>query len=117
MPVTFAQKLERMPHYEAGLAQGAARARYGVADVAKLASNESPWGPHPAVAEAIAAAAAGLNRYPEQSSPTLRRRIAEQAAQRFGDGGGVARHDPPRLRPVHQGIADVILLSACGFRE
>ncbi len=78
MAVTFAQKLARLPHYEAGLAHDAARERFGVEDVVKLASNESPWGPHEAVAEAVARAAAGANRYPEQFSPTLRRRIAER---------------------------------------
>jgi histidinol-phosphate aminotransferase len=78
MAVTFAQKLARMPHYEAGLAHDAARERFGVDDVVKLASNESPWGPHEAVVEAVARAAAGSNRYPEQFSPTLRRRIAER---------------------------------------
>jgi histidinol-phosphate aminotransferase len=100
MPVTFAQKLERMPHYDAGLAQDAARARYGVADVAKLASNETPWGPHPAVVEAIAAAAKGLNRYPEQFSPALRRRIAE-------------RHDTDPARIAIGNGSCELLLAAC----
>jgi histidinol-phosphate aminotransferase len=76
--VNFAKKLAQMPHYEAGLAIDAARERFGAADAVKLASNESPWGPHPAVVEAIARAAADANRYPEQFSPTLRRRIAER---------------------------------------
>jgi histidinol-phosphate aminotransferase len=67
-----------MPHYEAGLAHDAARERFGVEDVVKLASNESPWGPHPAVIDAVAQAAAGANRYPEQFSPTLKLRIAER---------------------------------------
>jgi histidinol-phosphate aminotransferase len=78
VPVSFAKKLAQLPHYEAGLAIDAARERFGAADAVKLASNESPWGPHPAVVEAIARAAAGANRYPEQFSPTLRRRIAER---------------------------------------
>ena len=43
MTVTFAQKLERMPHYEAGLHEDAARETFGADDVVKLASNESPW--------------------------------------------------------------------------
>jgi histidinol-phosphate aminotransferase len=100
VPVTFAKKLERMPHYEAGLAIDAARERYGTADVAKLASNESPWGPHPAVVEAIAHAASGANRYPEQFSPTLRRRIAE-------------RHDiDPSQVAIGNGSCE-LLLAAC----
>jgi histidinol-phosphate aminotransferase len=76
--VTFAQKLAQMPHYEAGLAIDAARERFGTDDVVKLASNESPWGPHPAVIEAVARAAADVNRYPEQFSPTLRRLLADR---------------------------------------
>lgn len=100
MAVTFAKKLAQMPHYEAGLAIDAARERFGAADAVKLASNESPWGPHPAVVEAIARAAAGANRYPEQFSPTLRRRIAE-------------RHetDPARVA-IGNGSCE-ILLAAC----
>ena len=78
MTVTFAQKLERMPHYEAGLHEDAARATFGSEAVIKLASNESPWGPHPAVAEAIGKASAGLNRYPDQHATRLRGRIAER---------------------------------------
>src|ERR671935_185057 len=66
MAVTFAQKLARLPHYEAGMHEDAAREAFGSADVVKLASNESPWGPHPAVIEAVAKAANGLNRYPDQ---------------------------------------------------
>jgi histidinol-phosphate aminotransferase len=46
----------------------------------KLASNESPYGPLPSVAEAIAAAAAGVNRYPDNSSEAL----TEAIAGRFG---------------------------------
>src|SRR3954467_4979 len=78
MTITFAQKLERMPHYEAGLHEDAAREAFGAGDIIKLASNESPWGPPPGVVEAIAAAAPGLNRYPDQYSKRLRRRIAER---------------------------------------
>jgi histidinol-phosphate aminotransferase len=38
---------------------------------AKLSSNESPYGPLPSVLEVIAAAAAGLNRYPDHGSAAL----------------------------------------------
>jgi histidinol-phosphate aminotransferase len=78
MTITFAHKLERMPHYEAGLHEDAAREAFGADEIIKLASNESPWGPHPAVIEAIAAAAPRLNRYPDQYGKVLRRRIAER---------------------------------------
>lgn len=43
----------------------------------KMASNESPFGPHPAVAEAIAVAARDANRYPDPSGAALRERLAE----------------------------------------
>jgi histidinol-phosphate aminotransferase len=78
MTISFAHKLERLPHYEAGLHEDAAREAFGAEEIVKLASNESPWGPHPAVIEAIGAAAGGLNRYPDQYSRRLRRRIAER---------------------------------------
>ena len=78
MSVTFAHKVAQLPHYEAGLHEDAARQAYGAEDVVKLASNESPWGPHPAVADAIAVAAQSTNRYPDQHARLLRRRIAER---------------------------------------
>jgi histidinol-phosphate aminotransferase len=98
--VTFAQKLERMPHYEAGMHEDAARAAFGSDEVIKLASNESPWGPHPAVAEAVAEAAKRLNRYPDQHARRLRRRIAE----RFDT-------DPARVA-VGNGSCEILLAAA-----
>jgi histidinol-phosphate aminotransferase len=44
----------------------------------KLSSNESPFGPLPSVTAVIAAAAAGLNRYPDHGSERLREAIAGQ---------------------------------------
>jgi histidinol-phosphate aminotransferase len=78
MTITFAQKLERLPQYEAGLHEDAAREAFGAEDIVKLASNESPWGPHPAVVDAVAGAASRLNRYPDQHAKRLRRRLAER---------------------------------------
>src|ERR671931_796918 len=100
MAVTFAQKLERMPHYEAGMHEDAAREAFGSDEVIKLASNESPWGPHPAVAEAVADAAKRLNRYPDQHARRLRRRIAE----RFDT-------DPARVA-VGNGSCEILLAAA-----
>src|SRR5919106_6328593 len=78
MAVTFADKLAQMPHYEAGLHLSDARATYEREDVVKLASNECPWPPHPAVLEVISKEAAGVHRYPDQHARRLRRRIAER---------------------------------------
>ncbi|HEY2286055.1 MAG TPA: histidinol-phosphate transaminase [Streptosporangiaceae bacterium] len=48
----------------------------GAAGAARLCSNESPYGPLPSVLEVIAAAAAGLNRYPDHGSAELSAAIA-----------------------------------------
>lgn len=47
-------------------------------DLVKLASNETPWAPHPAVLEAVAKATRSLNRYPDPAASVLRARIAER---------------------------------------
>jgi histidinol-phosphate aminotransferase len=77
MSVTFADKLARMPHYEPGTPIEDAQAAAESGDAIKLASNESPFGPHEKVAEAIRDAAAGVNRYPDPAARVLRDRIAE----------------------------------------
>jgi histidinol-phosphate aminotransferase len=100
MAVTFADKLARMPHYDAGMPVADAREAYGTDDVVKLASNESAWPPHPAVVEAVARAAAESHRYPDQYSRVLRQRIAE-------------RHetDPARVA-VGNGSCELLLAAA-----
>ncbi len=47
-------------------------------ELAKLASNETPWPPHPTVLEAIQGALGTLNRYPDPDKSLLRRRIADR---------------------------------------
>ena len=44
----------------------------------RLASNESPYPPLPAVKDAIAGALEGLNRYPDPTSSALRARLSER---------------------------------------
>jgi histidinol-phosphate aminotransferase len=105
MPVTFAEKLARIPHYEPGTSLDDAQARAETADAVKLASNESPFPPHPAVIEAIAAAAAGTNRYPDPAARLLRRRLAE----RFDS-------DPARIA-VSNGSCEVLLAAALALCE
>jgi histidinol-phosphate aminotransferase len=43
----------------------------------KMSSNESPFAPHPAVAEAITAAGHNVNRYPDPSGSEFRAKLAE----------------------------------------
>ena len=65
MTVTFAEKLARMPGYQAGVPTGQAPEAIVAAEIAQLASNESPFPPHPKVIEAIQAGAAAMHRYPD----------------------------------------------------
>jgi histidinol-phosphate aminotransferase len=76
--ITFAQKLARIPGYQAGVPAGQAPEAIASGDVAQLASNESPIPPHPKVVEAIERAAAHMNRYPDPGATTLRRRLADR---------------------------------------
>src|SRR5262245_25196420 len=62
MTVTFAEKLSRIPHYEPGTSLDDAKEQAETADAVKLASNESPFGPHPDVVAAIHKAAGEVNR-------------------------------------------------------
>lgn len=78
MTVTFAEKLARMPGYQAGVPTGQAPEAISAGGIAQLASNESPAPPHPRVVEAIAAAAGAMNRYPDPDATLLRRRLAER---------------------------------------
>ena len=105
MTVTFAEKLARIPHYEPGTSLDDAKERAETADAVKLASNESPFPPHPDVIEAIARAAAGVNRYPDPEARALRREIAN-------------RHetDPARIA-VSNGSCEILLAAALALCE
>src|SRR5215218_3594438 len=100
MSVTFADKLARLPHYEAGMPIADAKRVFGAGDMVKLASNESAWPPHPAVVEAVARAAAEANRYPDQHARVLRRRIADRYDT-----------DPARVA-VGNGSCEILLAAA-----
>jgi histidinol-phosphate aminotransferase len=74
-------------------------------DLIKLASNETPWGPHAAVVDAIAAHGQSLNRYPDPSNSVLRGRLAE-------------RYDlAPELIAVGNGSCDILLAAAQALLE
>jgi histidinol-phosphate aminotransferase len=105
MTVTFAEKLARIPAYEPGTSLDDAKAQAETADAIKLASNESPFPPHPAVIDAIAKAAADVNRYPDPDARALRRAIAD-------------RHDtdPARIA-VSNGSCEILLAAALALCE
>ncbi len=74
MPVEFSQRIKNIPVYP--VAEGYAQSE----PLVKLASNESPYPPIPAVVEAAQRALADLNRYPDPSNARLR----EALGNRFG---------------------------------
>jgi histidinol-phosphate aminotransferase len=60
-------------------------------ELVKLASNETPFAPHPQVLEAIESGLRSLHRYPDPAKSALRRRLAERtgvAAGRIAIGNG-----------------------------
>src|SRR4051812_26885629 len=85
MAIEFGEKVRRIPVYPA--AEG-----YGFdGPVAKMASNESPYPPLPAVIEAAAKALAGVNRYPDPTNAALRRKLSDLhgvPANRIAIGNG-----------------------------
>jgi histidinol-phosphate aminotransferase len=65
-----------LPVYNAGLSSQAVRTRYGVDHIARLGSNENPYGPSPRVAEALAGLAGQVLNYSDADSTDLRQAIA-----------------------------------------
>jgi histidinol-phosphate aminotransferase len=105
MTVRFAHKLAQIPGYQAGVPPGKAPEAIAAEGIAQLASNESPFSPHPAVVEAIGRAAAAMNRYPDPSAALLRGRLAE----RFDcDPGSIA---------LANGSCEILLAAALALCE
>jgi histidinol-phosphate aminotransferase len=95
----FSERIARLPSYPAA---------GGYADAAppvRLASNESPWGPLPAVREAIDRALGDLNRYPDPTSSVLRRRLSD----RYGV--------PPERIAIGNGSCDILLAAGEALLE
>jgi histidinol-phosphate aminotransferase len=74
-----------LPPYNAGLSSEAVRARYGVTDIARLASNENPFGASPAVGRVLAESLAQASIYPDASSTALRTAIAQRCDAEVGE--------------------------------
>ncbi|WP_061961244.1 histidinol-phosphate transaminase [Demequina flava] len=83
----------------------------------KLSSNESPWGPLPSVAEAVAHAGTTLNRYPDMFAVELHAKIADflgVAVERVAVGGGsvaVLQH----LLQAYTGAGDEVIYAWRSF--
>lgn len=78
----FNQNLLKVPLYIGGKSIEAVKEEFGLDDVIKMASNESPNGPSPMALEAIRLALKDAHRYPGIGERDLRRKLAG----RFGDG-------------------------------
>lgn len=98
-------EIRNLPTYNAGLSIDYVRAHYGVTSIAKLGSNENPYGPSPRVTEALIAAAPEVALYPEASCDPLRAVLSEYL--------GV---DPSRLI-FGNGSEDLIAVAVHTFLE
>jgi histidinol-phosphate aminotransferase len=78
----FRASVNGLSPYQPGRPIEDVQREYGLEHVIKLASNEGPFGPFPAALDAMARAAAELNRYPDGAAHTLHEAVA-------------ARHDVP----------------------
>jgi histidinol-phosphate aminotransferase len=105
MTVRYSARLDQIPGYKAGVPAGKAPEAIVAEEIAQLASNESPWGPHPEVIAAIERAATAMNRYPDPAATALRARIAE-------------RHDAdPAAVAVANGSCEFLLAAGAAMCE
>lgn len=84
-------EIRTLPAYNSGSSAEYVRARYGVTRVAKLGSNENPWGTTSRVVAAIATAAADAALYPDPGSEDLRAALSRRldvAPERLAFGNG-----------------------------
>jgi histidinol-phosphate aminotransferase len=68
--------IRTLPAYNSGLSAEHVRARYHVSEIAKLGSNENPWGASPRVQTALAGALQDAALYPDPGSEVLRHLLA-----------------------------------------
>ncbi len=69
-----------LPTYRPGKGAKQAEQEHGITDAIKLASNENPEEPLDAIVSAVAAAARGINRYPDHRATAVREAIAAKLA-------------------------------------
>lgn len=79
-PIDLARPaVRRLPAYNAGLSNAAVRQRYGAQRIARLGSNENPYGASPAVGRALAGLSDDIWSYPDPSCSALKQAIGAQA--------------------------------------
>ena len=89
--------IDALPSYRPGKGAAQAEEEHGIRDAIKLASNENPWPPVPAVAAAVAEAARGINRYADHRATALRVALAadlgvDEASVTVGAGSSGLLH-------------------------
>jgi histidinol-phosphate aminotransferase len=87
----LSEDVRNLPRYNSGLSAEYVRERYGVEEVAKLGSNENPFGAAPGTMAAIAAAAGECALYPDPSGDRLRAILSAKLdvpAERIALGNG-----------------------------
>lgn len=99
---TFRSDLTSIPRYVPGRSLDEVARELGLASISALASNEWPDRPFPEVVDAVAAAAANANRYPDNSAYEVRHALAALR--------GVA----PEAVWVGSGSSDIIRATALG---
>src|SRR5256714_733045 len=99
MSMEFTSRVKAIPVYPAA-------STYAFdGELVKLASNETPWGPHAAVLEAVETQLRTLNRYPDPTAAKLRGRLAD-------------RHELPVGRvAVGNGSCEILLAAAEAMLE
>jgi histidinol-phosphate aminotransferase len=95
----FSRRVSRIPVYPA------AKSYAPREPLVRLASNESPYPPLPAVVEAISRSLTGVNRYPDPTNAALRRRLSE----RYGV--------PPTQIAIGNGSCDILLAAGEALLE
>ena len=97
--IEFNRRIEDIPIYPAA-------STYAFeGELVKLASNETPFAPHPQVLEVVEAQLRTLNRYPDPEKSLLRRRISERTGV---PAGNVA---------VGNGSCEILLAAATAMLE
>jgi histidinol-phosphate aminotransferase len=84
-------EIRTLPAYNSGLSAENIRARYQVEEIAKLGSNENPWGASQHVLAAISAAVQDSAFYPDPGTDALRHLLADRlgvAPERLAFGNG-----------------------------
>jgi histidinol-phosphate aminotransferase len=97
------EEVRTLPLYNAGLSAEYVRSHYRVDEIAKLGSNENPYGTSPRVLAAIAAAVPGAALYPDSAGDPLRVSLS----QRLGV--------PLERLALGNGSEDLIAISAHTF--